>query len=86
MSFNIFYDKQPERFLEKLDKHIASRVKNKIESVLANNPVPHNATTIVGEHGVFRIRIGDFRTLYRINYDENKIIIVKIDKRSRAYD
>lgn len=86
MSFEIFYDKQPEKFLEKLDKHITERIIDKIESILADNPVPHNATTIEGEHGVFRIRIGDFRVLYRINYQENKLIVVKVDKRSRVYD
>lgn len=86
MSYAIFYDKQPEKFLEKLDKHIAKRIKDKIESTLPDNPVPQNATTIIGEHGVFRIRIGNFRALYRINHQENKIIIVEIDKRPRVYD
>ncbi len=86
MNFEIFYDKQPEKFLEKLDKHIATRLINKIEFALADKPVPHNATTMEGEHGVFRIRIGDFRALYRVNYETNRIIIVKIDKRSRVYD
>ena len=86
MSFEIFYDNQPEKFLEKLDKHIAKRIKNKIEAVLSINPVPHSATTIEGEHRIFRIRIGDYRSLYRINYQTNRIIIVKIDKRSRVYE
>ena len=86
MSFEIFYDNQPERFISKLDKHIASRITNKIESVLSVNPVPQNSTSIVGEHGVFRIRIGDYRVLYRINNESNKIIILKIDKRPRVYD
>ena len=86
MSYYIVYDNQQEKFLEKIDKHIAKRIKDKIESTLTENPVPQNTTTIVGEHGVFRIRIGDFRALYRINYQENKIIILKIDKRPRVYD
>ena len=86
MNYNISYDKQPEKFLEKLDKHIASRVIDKIEETLSNNPVPHNAVAIEGEHGIFRIRVGDFRVLYRINYQENKLIVVKVDKRSKVYD
>ena len=86
MSYEIFYDKQPEKFLEKLDKHIAARIVDKIEATLSNNPVPHNAVAIEGEHGVFRIRIGDFRVLYRVNYENNRIIIIKVDKRSRVYD
>lgn len=86
MSYEIFYDKQPEKFLEKLNKHIAARIVDKIQATLSDNPVPHNAVAIEGEHGVFRIRIGDFRALYRINYEANKLIVVKVDKRSRVYD
>ena len=86
MSFYIFYDKQPEKFLEKLDRQLAVRIIDKIEATLIDNPVPHNATTIEGEHGVFRIRIGDYRALYRINYETNRIAIIVIDKRSRVYD
>lgn len=58
MSFRILYDKQPEKFLSKVDKNTAERLIAKIET-LAENPVPQNAKTIVGEHGVFRMRIGD---------------------------
>jgi len=48
--------------------------------------VPHGAISIVGEHGVYRIRVGDYRAIYRVNYKENKIIIVKLDKRENIYD
>lgn len=86
MSFNIFYDKQPEKFLKKLDKHISLRIENKIEDALTGNPVPHNAVTIAGERGVYRIRIGDYRALYLIDYKNKKIVIVKVDKRPRVYN
>lgn len=85
MKFLIEYDKQPQRFLKKLDKHISKRIMDRVDNILTNNPVPHDAKAIVGEHGVFRIRIGDYRALYRVNYNEHKIIIFKIDKRSRVY-
>ena len=86
MTFEILYDRQPGVFLEKIDNHLSKRIIDKLENTLKNNPVPSNAKTIVGEHGVFRLRIGDFRVLYRINYSDNKIIVFKIDKRSRVYD
>ena len=86
MSFSIHFDKQPEKFLRKLDKHFATRIIDKIEETLCENPVPHSAVVIVGEHGVFRIRIGYYRALYRVNYEDKKVIVVKIDNRSRIYD
>lgn len=86
MTFAVFYDKQPLKFLESLDEHIRRRLVDKIEQTLSESPVPHGAVAIVGQHGVFRIRIGDHRALYRINHPEHKVIVVVIDKRSRVYD
>lgn len=86
MDFIIFYDKQPEKFIKKLDKYIAERILDKINEIFKQqSPVPHNAKTIVGKHGVFRIRIGDYRALYRIDYESKMIIIFKLDKRPNIY-
>ncbi len=85
MTFFIEYDKQPQKFLRKADKIIVQRIVDKIEELLSDDSVPHDAKAIVGEHGVFRIRIGDYRVLYRINHQSNKVIIIKIDKRERVY-
>jgi len=72
--------------LVNLTKRQKNRILDKIEETLSNNPVPHDVKSIVGEHGVFRIRIGSYRALYRVNYQESKIIIFKVDKRSKIYD
>ena len=85
MSFEVVYDKQPIKFLKKQDKNIAKRIMDKIDQLLIESLVPHDAKTMVGKHGVFRIRIGDYRFLYRINYSEKKIIIFQLDKRENIY-
>jgi len=42
--------------------------------------------TIQGyQEKIFRIRVGDYRILYEIDYEINQIGIIKIDKRSRVY-
>jgi mRNA interferase RelE/StbE len=86
MTFAIEYDAQPEKFLRNQENHVTKRIMDKIDETLPENHVPHNAKSIVGKHGCFRIRIGDFRVLYRIEYEHNKIVIFKLDKRPRAYD
>ena len=48
MSFIILYDKQPEKFLKKLDKHISERILDKVDELLTENPVPHTTKAIVG--------------------------------------
>jgi mRNA interferase RelE/StbE len=86
MSFQIEYDRQPTKYLKKCEKPIAKRIMDKMQSVLLNNPIPHDAKAIIGEHGVFRIRIGDYRALCRVNYKERRVIIFKLEKRSKVYD
>ena len=61
MSFIIKYDNQPQKFLKKLDKDIAKRILDRIDELLTDNPFPHDAKTIIGRHGVFRVRIGEYR-------------------------
>ena len=83
--FEIKFDNQPEGFLKKCDKILFERIKNKLEE-LKDNPVPHDSKRVVGyELLTFRIRIGKYRVLYRINYKENLIVVVKIDHREKIY-
>jgi len=84
--FDVKYDKQPEHFLGKCENEIFEWISNKIET-LKLNPVPHDAKRVLGyELPTFRIRIGKYRVLYRVNYEEKRIVVVKIDKREKVYD
>ena len=59
--------------------------KNKIEK-LKIKPIIHNTKTIEGyEERLFRVRVGDYRILYEVEYPNNKLGIIKIDKRPRVY-
>ncbi len=84
--FEVFLDKQPIKFLEKCDVHLYDRLVEKMQK-LKNDPVPQDAKRIVGRsEPIFRVRVGKYRVLYRINHAENKIIVVEIDHRDRVYD
>ena len=84
--FEIKLDNQSLGFLKKCDKTLFERIKNKLNE-LKENPLPHDAKRIVGyELPTFRIRIGKYRALYRINHQETRIVVVKIDHRERVYD
>ncbi len=78
-------DKQPEDFLKKCEKILFDRIYAKLTE-LRQNPVPHNAKRVLGyEAPTFRIRISKWRVLYRVNYEEKRIIVVLIDHRERVY-
>ena len=82
--YEIFLEKNVIKFLSKLDKDLAKRIFDKIQT-LRENPTPSDSKRLVNvKDKVFRIRIGDFRVLYRIE-DGQIVIIFLIDKRSRVY-
>lgn len=62
----------------------ASKYINKLEE----NPFPQEVERVEDFEGekVFRVRVGDKRILYVVRYNPNKLIVVKVDKRSRVYD
>ena len=83
--FEVTLDKQADKFLRKCEKDLFDRIVTKLKE-LAINPVPHDSKRIQGSNEpTFRIRIGDYRALYRVNHEEKRILIVKVDKRERAY-
>ena len=85
MTFNIEFDKQPEKFLKKADKQLSERMLKEIER-LRCDPFPQGAKKVLGrKEKTFRIRIGDYRLLYVIFFEDNCILVSKIDKRPRVY-
>lgn len=84
--FEIKLDKQPSKFLEKCEKTIFDRVVEKLK-YLKQNPIPHDAKRLTGyEEPLFRVRVGKYRVLYRINYEYRIVVIVKIDHREKIYE
>ena len=83
--FNIEFSNQSKKFLKKSDKQLAARIIEKIE-LLKDNPVIHDSKKVIGEDRTFRIRIGDHRVLYEVDWNNKTILIDKIDKRSKVYD
>jgi len=73
-----------DRFLQGTDRQSFDRLSRKIRE-LASKPRPRGAKKIVGEEGVFRIRVGVHRILYSLENSEQILLIVNIDKRSRVY-
>ena len=82
--FDVKHSNQSEKFLRKADKTLAKRITEMIER-LREEPIIHDTKRIEGSHGVFRVRVGDHRVLYEVDYKNNLIGIIKIDKRSKVY-
>jgi len=62
------------RALRKLDRQIAERIKIATEA-LRDDPRPSGAKMLTGSHGLWRIRIGDYRVVYTVD-DQQRLVRV----------
>lgn len=83
--FDVEYSNQAKKFLKNTDKIFVKRLLEKIE-VLREKPIIHDSKMVEGyKEKLYRVRIGNYRILYEVDYKNNMIGIVKIDKRQKVY-
>jgi len=85
-SFTSEFSSQARKYVKKLDAVAKERIREKINK-LEENPFPHEVERVEGYAGEkpYRVRVGDQRILYLVRHNPNKLLIIKIDKRSRVY-
>ncbi len=86
--FQLHLSQNAQKFLDKLDNHISSRIILGLKKLMLN-PIPSDAKFLYRDadnEKVFRVRIGDYRALYKVHQGNNVVLIAKIDKRPRVYD
>ncbi len=81
--FNIRYSSSARKFLGNAEKIVAKRILNKIEKI-QQIPIVHDSKRLKDKN-LFRVRVGKFRILYEVDYKNNILGIVRIDKRPRVY-
>ncbi len=83
MSFEISWDENALRDLEKIDFLLRKRIIKKIEQ-FAESESFHEIKKIQGAEKVYRLRVGDYRILFEIL--QNELFILKIGHRKSIYD
>ena len=85
--YSVELSQRAHKYCESLDNHIRERIYSALKK-LKDNPVPSDAKFIGRDDGekIFRIRIGDYRALYKVKHETNIVLVTKIDKRPRIYD
>jgi mRNA interferase RelE/StbE len=81
-SFKVKLSRPAEKELFSLDKIAVGRIWPKIRS-LADNPYPKGSLKLSGVEDSYRIRVGKFRVIYKI--DGNEVTVVGIKPRKEAY-
>jgi mRNA interferase RelE/StbE len=70
-----------------MPEHYAGRVLLVLE-VLSQNPAPapeYDVKKLAGIRDTYRVRIGEIRIEYNVDWESNRIAILAVELRGRAY-
>jgi len=67
-----------------MDANLRRRIIERFRE-LEEDPFPRGSIKLRGEKDAYRLRIGDYRTLYKTILAEDLTLVFKIEHRSTAY-
>ncbi|MGK7884603.1 MAG: type II toxin-antitoxin system RelE/ParE family toxin [Crocosphaera sp.] len=82
--YKIQFLKSAKKELAKLPRNIQERISNKLE-ILKIDPYPPDVKQLKNGEGRLRVRIGDYRIIYRVENNILVILVIKIGHRSKIY-
>ena len=86
MSYAIELSSGAAKALAKIDKPLQLRIVGIIE-LLAIEPRPPAAKMLRGgEHGRWRVRVGDYRIVYSIEDNRLLVLVLRVAHRREVYD
>lgn len=84
MAYSVSYTETARRQLLRLPAPIQARIIRAVAS-LADDPRPPGCRKIVGTDDVWRVRVGDYRVLYRVLDAELEVIVIRVGHRKDVY-
>ncbi|MPZ67255.1 MAG: type II toxin-antitoxin system RelE/ParE family toxin [Pseudonocardiaceae bacterium] len=84
MRWHIEITRDALKTLAKLDKPVRRRLQAAIDR-LADQPRPAGVVALKDRPGLFRLRVGDWRVVYRIEDDRLVVIVVDLGRRREIY-
>lgn len=83
MSYAVFILRRARRDLAALPIDNYARMKEALQ-MLAEEPRPRGSRKLVGREG-WRMRVGDYRIIYEIDDDQQKVTILHVGHRRDVY-
>jgi mRNA interferase RelE/StbE len=81
MNFRIFLYKRASKFLEELMPENKQRIVEKLRRLEGFPETELDIVKVAGEENTFRLRVGNYRVLFKVYEKERIIVIAKIDTR-----
>ena len=85
MKFRILLHKRADKFLGELKSEERKRIVDKLKQLEDFPAARLDIVKIAGEENTFRLRIGNYRALFKVYGQEKIIVIVKLDARKKIY-
>lgn len=83
--YTIAYSKEAVKSLPRMPRNTAQLIREKLEIIAANPYADQpNAKKLQGREG-YRLRVGDWRIIYKIQNQQLMIIVLKVASRGEAY-
>ena len=70
--------------LKKLERAMQKRIVHAL-SQLENDPFPPGVKKLISEEDVYRVRVGDFRIVYRVESAKLIVLVLRIGHRREIY-
>ena len=82
--YRLIYHREAVKFIAKQDNAIQKRITQGLKGLLAIPP-RGDIKPMKGHHGLYRLRIGNYRVLFEVQHSEKLIYIQAIGTRSGVY-
>jgi len=85
MKFRVLLHKRADKFLKELKPGKKKRIVDKLKQLEDFPAARLDIVKIAGEENTFRLRVGNYRALFKVYEREKIIVIVKLDIRKKIY-
>lgn len=84
MTYEVRISRRAVKALASIERRDQSRIRAVID-LLAENPRPPACVALAGEHGVYRVRVGDYRVLYEVLDGVLVVQVIAVGHRREVY-
>jgi mRNA interferase RelE/StbE len=82
--FTVTFARSARKELQSLPIAVAARILKKVEA-LSKNPRPVGSKKLIGAKDLWRLRVGDYRVVYKIDEADGTVDISVVRHRSEVY-
>ena len=84
MTYRVELTRAAARQVKRLPAEVRERILARLEA-LAEDPRPAGVRKLAGTEDGYRVRVGAYRVLYRVEDDRLVVLVVRVSHRREAY-